>query len=273
MALAGYLACRPGACKGSPTASWSARVSARRSGCWRGRCCLEGRTRVGVESHGHRRHREILKGAGLSLVALAVDDHGADPSGLGNLDAVVLTPAHQFPLGVALEAAAGAPSSCIGQFPRAESSSRTTTTASFATTAVLSGRCRRSRQSTSSTPAPPARTLAPGLRLAWLVASPSLVDKVVAQRELSDIHTSAFEQLTMAEFIASGRYDRHVRRSRLAYRRRRERLVDALARRVRSAEVRGLSAGMHAVVELGHGLVEAEVVGARGNSRSRCSTV
>jgi len=225
-----------------------------------------GRKRIGVESHGHRRYREILSAAGLSLVALAVDDHGADPTRLESLDAVVLTPAHQFPLGVALEARR-----------RTQFAYWAASTGGVVIEDDYDGEFRYDRRGVGAMQAlspeqivyagTASKTLAPGLRLAWLVAPPSLVDNVVAQRELSDIHTSALEQLTMAEFIASGRYDRHVRRCRLSYRRRRERLVDALARRVPAAGVRGLPAGMHAVVELPPGLLEAEVV-ARAATRS-----
>jgi len=59
---------------------------------------------------------------------------------------------------------------------------------------------------------------------------------------------SALDQLTLAEFIASGGYDRQVRRARLAYRRRRDRLVAALGRQHR--QVTGIAAGLHAVLEL-----------------------
>ena len=72
------------------------------------------------------------------------------------------------------------------------------------------------------------KTLAPGLRLAWLVLRRQLVEEVVAAKEQADRHTGVLDQLTLAEFIARGDYDRHVRRARLAYRRRRDRLVAAL---------------------------------------------
>ncbi len=104
------------------------------------------------------------------------------------------------------------------------------------------------------------KSLAPGLRLAWMALPPGLVAPVVAAKELADRHTSALDQLTLAELIRSGALDRHVRRSRLRYRRRRDVLVAALGS-VPSVRLRGIAAGLHAVLELpADGRREAEVV-------------
>lgn len=110
------------------------------------------------------------------------------------------------------------------------------------------------------------KTLAPGLRLAWLVVPSNLVTEIVETRRLVDLHTAVVDQLTMAEFIRSGRYDRHVRRSRLAYKRRRDRLVSSLAQHAPNATVLGLAAGLHVVVGLPSGASEVDVV-ARGEAR------
>lgn len=76
---------------------------------------------------------------------------------------------------------------------------------------------------------------------------------------MSDWSSSALDQLTLAEFIASGAYDRHVRSMRLRYRRRRDQLVAALAERAPSIRISGIAAGLHAVLELPEGS-EADVV-------------
>jgi GntR family transcriptional regulator / MocR family aminotransferase len=83
---------------------------------------------------------------------------------------------------------------------------------------------------------------------------------VAAAKAQADAQTSSVEQLTLAEFITSGAYDRHIRRARLAYRRRRDRLVAALARHAPAVRVTGIAAGLHAVAELPPGRDEAEVV-------------
>jgi GntR family transcriptional regulator / MocR family aminotransferase len=104
------------------------------------------------------------------------------------------------------------------------------------------------------------KTLAPGLRLAWLVLPADLVDDVAQAKLLADWHTSALDQLTLAELITSGDYDRHVRRARLEYRRRRERLATALREHAPQTRITGVAAGLHAVVELPPGRDEAEVI-------------
>jgi len=103
------------------------------------------------------------------------------------------------------------------------------------------------------------KSLAPGLRLGWLVLPAHLVDDVVAARALADRHGSALDQLTLAEFITAGEYDRHIRRARLAYRRRRDRLISALQREAPQVRVTGVAAGLHALLELPDGLQEDEV--------------
>jgi GntR family transcriptional regulator/MocR family aminotransferase len=89
------------------------------------------------------------------------------------------------------------------------------------------------------------KTLAPGLRLGWLAVPPALLDAVISAKRLSGAGAGVLEQLTLATFMAGGGYDRHIRRSRLRYRRRRDLLVAALDG---VASVTGISAGLHALV-------------------------
>jgi GntR family transcriptional regulator / MocR family aminotransferase len=104
------------------------------------------------------------------------------------------------------------------------------------------------------------KTLAPGLRLGWLVLPEHLVGDVVAAKALADRNTSAIDQLALAEFIVSGAYDRHIRRSRLIYRRRRDRLVATLRRQAPRVRISGIAAGLHALLELPVGVREQDVV-------------
>ena len=74
------------------------------------------------------------------------------------------------------------------------------------------------------------KSLAPGLRLGWLVLPDRLVDAVARQKGETEETSGFVDQLAMAEFIVSGSYDRHIRTMRAQYRRRREQLVAAVAR-------------------------------------------
>jgi GntR family transcriptional regulator/MocR family aminotransferase len=104
------------------------------------------------------------------------------------------------------------------------------------------------------------KALAPGLRLAWMVLPEDLVPEIVEAKGHADWVSSTIDQLTLAEFITSGAYDRHVRSMRLRYRRRRDQLVAALAQRAPGIRLTGLAAGLQAVLKLPPG-TEAAVVG------------
>ena len=94
------------------------------------------------------------------------------------------------------------------------------------------------------------KTLAPGLRLGWLVLPTGLADAVVALRRADDLHTSAPDQIAFAELLESGAYERHVRRMRARYRGRRDRVVKLLAERAPGIRPVGISAGLRVLLEL-----------------------
>jgi GntR family transcriptional regulator/MocR family aminotransferase len=90
------------------------------------------------------------------------------------------------------------------------------------------------------------------------VLPPGLADDLTASRGGLDT-SGVLDQLTLAEFLTSGAYDRHVRSARLRYRRRRDALVAALADRAPDVRVTGIAAGLHAVLGLPPG-TEQQVV-------------
>ncbi|MGW7331574.1 aminotransferase-like domain-containing protein, partial [Streptomyces sp. NPDC054840] len=94
------------------------------------------------------------------------------------------------------------------------------------------------------------KSLSPALRLGWLVLPDRLRDRILAAKGLRESWASTLDQLALADFIECGAYDRHVRRMRLRYRVRRDRLVTVLAARAPEVRVTGISAGLHAVLEL-----------------------
>jgi GntR family transcriptional regulator / MocR family aminotransferase len=216
---------------------------------------------MAVEAYGHRHHREVIEAHGLPARPVAVDAHGAVIDQVPDRAALLLTPAHQFPLGVAL-----AP----------ERRQQAIQWAAHGGTVVIEddydGEFRYDRRAIGAMQAlapehviyagTASKTLSPAVRLAWLVVPHRLLADVVSAKCLTDRHGSSLDELTLAELIGSGGYDRHVRRSRLRYLRRRDRLVGALARALPQPRVTGVAAGLHALLNLPDGMGEAEVVAA-----------
>ena len=217
-----------------------------------------GATTVATEAYGHRSHRDAIAAGGLELTKVAVDADGAVVSQFGEADAALLTPAHQFPLGHALvaERRTGA----------VEWAGRT---GGLIVEDDYDGEFRYDRQPVGAMQAlaperivyagTASKSLAPGLRLGWLVLPERLLADTVAAKNLTG-GPSTVDQLTIAELITSGAYDRHVRRARLVYRRRRDALVTALRHHVPEARITGIVAGLHVVVELPQGLEENDVI-------------
>ena len=104
------------------------------------------------------------------------------------------------------------------------------------------------------------KTLAPGLRLGWLVVPPQLVDDVADAKTLADRGSPVLDQLAFADFLARGEFDRHLRRMRPVYRRRRDALLAALRAELPDFEPAGIAAGLHLVAYLPHDLDEATLV-------------
>jgi GntR family transcriptional regulator / MocR family aminotransferase len=218
-----------------------------------------GATDLAVESFGLRVHQHIAATTGLGLRTLEVDRHGAVTSALTSEAAVLLTPAHQFPLGVALHPRR-----------RREVVDWAADTGGVVIEDDYDGEFRYDRQAVGALQslAPErvayagtaSKSLVPGLRLGWLVLPDWLVDDVAAAKRAAMRLSSSLDQLTLADFITSGGYDRQVRRTRLGYRQRRDRLVSELKRRAPRAHVTGIAAGLHALVTLPPGATEHAVV-------------
>jgi GntR family transcriptional regulator/MocR family aminotransferase len=217
-----------------------------------------GATTLAVEAYGHLHHRAVAADQGLDVRAVPVDAAGAVIADLAGADAALLTPAHQFPLGVPLAAAR-----------RTRAVQWAAATGATIIEDDYDGEFRYDRQAIGAMQAlapesvvyagTASKTLAPGLRLAWLVLPARLAGDLADAKVLADRQTSSMDQLTFAELISSGAYDRHVRRCRMTYRRRRERLASALRLHAPLVRMTGVAAGLHAVLELPAGRPEHDV--------------
>ncbi|AJT64876.1 hypothetical protein T261_3206 [Streptomyces lydicus] len=224
--------------------------------------------RMAIESYGLSFHRDVITRAGLGTVPLLVDEHGARTQELPALDdvrdirAALLTPAHQFPTGVPLH-----------PDRRAAAVNWARSTGGYILEDDYDGEFRYDRQPVGALQGldpdhvvylgTASKSLAPALRLAWMVLPDRLVDPVLALKRTGEWQSGSLEQLTLAEFLASGAYDRHLRGMRLRYRRRRDQLVAALADRAPHVHVSGIAAGLHAVLELPPGTEQSIVEAAR----------
>ncbi|MFB0616796.1 PLP-dependent aminotransferase family protein [Streptomyces sp. AGS-58] len=212
---------------------------------------------VAVESYGLDVYWRLLRDAGLTTPALPYDELGTDPRAPGDAGAVLLTPAHQFPMGTALHPDRRA---AVADWARR--------TGGLVLEDDYDGEFRYDRQPVGALQGldpdrvvylgTASKSLAPGLRLGWMVLPPALAQEATAAKGRTDT-VGALDQLTLAEFLTSGAYDRHVRSARLRYRRRRDALAEAVAGHAPDVRVTGIAAGLHAVLRLPPGTEQSVV--------------
>ncbi|MEU4489149.1 PLP-dependent aminotransferase family protein [Streptomyces purpurascens] len=213
---------------------------------------------LAVEAYGLGFHREVLAAAGVRTAPLPLDEHGAQVDRLGRERAVLLTPAHQFPTGGPLHPARRA---AVIDWARARGG--------LVLEDDYDGEFRYDRRPVGAVQGldpervihigSVSKSLSPAVRLGWMVLPERYVEDVLAVKGEREAWASVLDQLSLADFVVSGSYDRHVRRMRQRYRSRRDRLVAALAEHAPQVEVTGVAAGLHAVLRLPPG-TEASAV-------------
>jgi GntR family transcriptional regulator/MocR family aminotransferase len=222
-----------------------------------------GAQRVGVEDPAWRAIPDTVAQAGLVPVPIGVDEDGLRVHELERaaVDAVVLSPAHQYPTGTVL-----------GPARRAELIAWARRHGTLVVEDDYDAEYRYDREPIASLQglAPDcvvyvgtaSKTLAPGLRLAWLLVPSHLVGEAAAQQGVTRAMPSVLTQAAYARLIARGDIDRHLRRTRRVYHARRNALVDALAQSLPDAHVGGASAGLHLIAWLPDGADEAAIADA-----------
>jgi GntR family transcriptional regulator/MocR family aminotransferase len=207
---------------------------------------------VAIEQPGWHGVRETVVAAGLQPVPVAVDEHGLQVGVLrraARLDAAAVAPAHQYPTGAVLSAErrqALAAWARDGDRLVVEDDYDAEYRYDRQPIGCLQGLAPEHVAYVGSA----SKTLSPALRLGWLALPSALAGDVAEQARVGGAAPSVAVQLTLAELLARGEIDRHLRRQRRRYARRREALLDALAARLPWLTVGGASAGLFAVLEL-----------------------
>jgi GntR family transcriptional regulator/MocR family aminotransferase len=210
-----------------------------------------GAKRIGLENPSNPEDGLVAARAGLEPVAIGVDEAGirVDQLECSGVDAVVLTPAHQHPTGVVLSGERR--SSLLAWLRGSEAIAiEDDYDAEYRYDRAAVGALQGLDPKRVIYAGSASKSLAPALRIGWLVVPPSLLPAVSHEKLLTDRGTARIEQHAFADFLTRGELDRHLRRMRSRYRGRRDALIEALAEKLPDATVRGIAAGLHMVVQL-----------------------
>ncbi|MGA8466434.1 MAG: PLP-dependent aminotransferase family protein, partial [Trebonia sp.] len=213
--------------------------------------------KAGVEEPGYPAAREVLTRAGAQVVPCRVDAHGVVPEELpGDLRLLYTTPAHQYPLG--------------GRLPVGRRQALTAWARKTGAVVVEDDYDSEFRYDVGPLPAlysmdpevivylgTASKALTPAVGAGWLVASPALVERIARLRPDLGERVPEPGQHALLELLTSGDLERHIRRMRLEYGRRRAAIVEALTAPCR---LLGDTAGLHVVLELPAGLPPELVV-------------
>jgi GntR family transcriptional regulator/MocR family aminotransferase len=206
-----------------------------------------GMSAIDIEDPGLPPHRAVLSYAGMDVRGARVDEQGLDVSSLRS-PVVLSTPAHQCPTGVVLSPQRR------GELLRWARDGGIVIEDDYdaefrydrAPLGALQGLAPDRVVYLGTT----SKTLAPGLRLGWLVVPAALLDAVIAAKAFDDLGNATLEQLVLARLLETAAYDRHLRSARRRNRARRDALIAAVAHELPDARVSGISAGLHALVRL-----------------------
>jgi GntR family transcriptional regulator/MocR family aminotransferase len=213
---------------------------------------------VAVEDPSHPGAREQMASGGVAVRPVPVDADGLDVAALRRTGAraVLTAPAHQFPTGAVL-----------GADRRRDLVAWADSVDGYVVEDDYDAEYRYDREPVGAVAGldprrvcyagTASKSLAPSVRIGWLALPPALVEVALRRKYLADLGSPALDQLTLAEMIRSGAWDRHLRRTRRIYRARRD-LIGVICERAGWA-VTGVAAGLHCLLPLPDGVDEVEV--------------
>jgi GntR family transcriptional regulator/MocR family aminotransferase len=220
-----------------------------------------GTDRVALEDPGWHAQRLIIEEAGLEVTPIPVDQDGIDVTALrqSGADAVVVTPAHQFPGGALLGAQRRA--ALIEWAERGDG---------LIIEDDYDAELCRERVGSLQGLAPDrvlyigsaSKRLTPGMRLGWMLPPSWLSWALITAKAIEDAGSEVAGQLALADFITRGELERHLRRMRLRYQQRRARLLAALARELPDWKASTSAGGLHLSVVLPDHLDEPALLAA-----------
>ncbi len=205
--------------------------------------------RIGVEDPGFRTTRRIVELVGASATPLPVSGAGVDPASLDDLDGVIVTPRHQYPLGGALDIArrhellawARERGALIieddydSEFRHGAVPLPAITGLAATSEAVLVGTL--------------SKILSPAVRVAYVVVRDvALRQRMLDIRRIVPMPVAQQVQDALALFLADGGLRRHVARQRRSYAHRREMVIGSAARLPAGLALSGVDGGLHAVI-------------------------
>jgi GntR family transcriptional regulator/MocR family aminotransferase len=219
--------------------------------------------RIALEDPGWHPHRLIVEQAELEVVPIPVDAEGlrVDLLEASAAGVVVVTPAHQFPTGAVLSRERRA-----ALVEWAEAGDRLIVEDDFDAEYRYDGSGLGAVQGLAPDRVAyigsASKRLTPGMRLGWALLPPWLAWPLIQAKAIEDSGSEAIGQLALHDFIERGELDRHIRRMRLRYQRRRAAMVEALSRHLPQADVCAAAAGLYELVELPEETDEAALVAA-----------
>jgi GntR family transcriptional regulator / MocR family aminotransferase len=226
-------------------------------------------TPLAMEDPGFWLHRMVLRHNGIEPIPVPIDDDGLDVAALAasGAGAVLATPAHQSPTGVVLSAARRTELMAWAREGRLviEDDYDAEYRYDRAPVGALQGIAPDRVVYVGST----SKTLAPGLRIGWMVLPAHLAKTVALSKGLADTGSSVMDQIAFAQLLESGGYDRHLRQMRRRYVARRNALLRALDRYLPRATVLGAAAGVHLTVRFPDGFPIDELVAEAAKRRVR----